>query len=702
MLRSPDISQKFPQENPITSAIDRFAVMRRGGHFYMVLAAIVTGLAGAGGAVLFRLMIRSVQAIAWGDGLGHVVDQGLLAEAEDPIAAARAIAWYWKLAIPALGGMVVGPLIYFFAREARGHGVPEVMKAVATRGGVIRARVVLVKSLASAISIGTGGSVGREGPIIQIGSAFGSTLGQWLRLPVVQVRTLVACGAAAGISATFNAPIAGAIFAAEIIVGDFAVSAFTPIVISSVVATVVSRFFLGNNPAFEVPAFDIVSPFELAPYMISGVLAGLVAVAFIRSLTAAETLFEKFPIPDYTKAAIGGLCVGLIGINLPEVFGVGYNSISLALVGQLSVLTMGMLVVAKIAATSITIGSGGSGGIFAPSLFLGAMTGGFLGTFIHQWFPDATASSGAYALVTMGAVVAATTHAPISAILIIFEMTQTIDIIPALMASCVVSTLVAQLMFRDSIYTAKLRRQGIDLSAREDPNVLKSLYVRDVMNSQPEVIPASANFNSLLDLVVQSSHSQFFVVDPDNRLQGAIALREVRRLIYEQDTLQHLVVASDLLEPDRATLNEDDHLDTALQLFSSAGVDELAVVDREQPWQLIGTVSEKDVIEARNREWLRRDVAGTLTTSMAVVGKGQEVDLGGGYVLQEVPIPAHVAGKTLRDLAIRERTGVQVILLRSGEGDGSVRVPTGTEALKTGDTMVVAGSREALERLKSL
>jgi CIC family chloride channel protein len=678
--------------------------MRRGGHFYMVVAAMVTGLAGAFGAVAFRLMIRSVQAIAWGDGIGHVLEQGLLAEAEDPIANARAMAWYWKLAIPAMGGAIVGPLIYFFAREARGHGVPEVMKAVAMRGGVIRPRVVFVKAIASAMSIGTGGSVGREGPIIQIGSAAGSTLGQWLKLPVIQVRTLVACGAAAGISATFNAPIAGAIFAAEIIVGDFAVSAFTPIVISSVVATVVSRFFLGNHPAFQVPAFDIVSPFELFPYMVSGVFAGLVAVAFIRTLAFAEDSFEKVPLPEYTKAAVGGLAVGAIGISLPEVFGVGYNSISLALVGGLSAITMGMLVLAKIAATSITIGSGGSGGVFAPSLFLGAMTGGFLGSFIHQWFPDSTASSGAYALVTMGAVVAAATHAPISAIIIIFELTQTIDIIPALMASCVVSTLVAQLLFRDSIYTSKLRRQGIDIMEREDPNVLKALYVREVLDDKPEVISASANFQSLLDLVVRSSHSQFFVVDSENRLQGAISLREVRRLIYELDTLRHLVVASDLLEPERATLTEDDDLDTAMQLFSTTQVDELAVVDRERPWQLIGTVHEKDVVEARNREWLRRDVAGTLTTSVAVVGKGREANLGGGYVVQEVPIPAHVVGKTLSDLAIRERTGVHVLLLRTEEGPsgGEVRVPTASEALREGETMVVAGSREALERLRSL
>lgn len=673
----------------------------------MVIAASLVGLAGAGGAVAFRLMIRGVQSIAWGDGLGQVIEEGLLAEAVDPLDRVRALEWWWRLTIPAIGGLIVGPLIYFFAREARGHGVPEVMKAVATRGGVIRARVVFLKAIASAVSIGTGGSVGREGPIVQIGSAMGSALGQLLRLQVLQLRTLVACGAAAGIAATFNAPIAGALFAAEVILADFAVAQFTPIVISSVVATVASRFFLGNHPAFLVPPYEIVSPFELLPYMVTGVVAGVVAVVFIRALNTAEDTFARIPIPEYLKAGLGGLMVGVIGISLPEVFGVGYSTISLALAGELAVWTMGLLVIAKIIATSITIGSGGSGGVFAPSLFLGAMTGGFLGTFVNQWFPDATASSGAYALVTMGAVVAAATHAPLSAIIVIFELTQTIDIIPALMASCVVSTLVSQLLNRDSIYTTKLRRQGIDLLAKEDPNVLKGLYVREVLDTEPEVVPASANFQTLLDLVVQSSHTQFFVTDENGQLLGAVSLREVRRLIYERDSLQHLVVARDLLDRNCITLTEGDDLNTAMHLFSGTEVDEVAVLgEGEQPGRLIGTVSEKDVVEARNREWLQRDIAGGISSSVSVVEKGQAVDLGDGYFVREVPTPHHLVGHTLRELGVRERTGVQVLLLRhreSGMGTPSgVRVPTGSEVLREGDCLVVAGSQEALNRLESL
>ncbi len=672
----------------------------------MVGAAIFVGLAGALGAVLFRLLIRLVQGFAFEgtEGVLSVFEEGIAAETHDPLEAARTLAWYWKIAIPAAGGMIVGPLIYFFAREARGHGIPEVMKAVAVRGGVIRARIVGVKALASALSIGTGGSVGREGPIVQIGSAFGSAIGQRLMLNAAGVRTLVGCGAAAGISATFNAPIAGAIFAAEIIVGDFAVTQFTPIVISSVVASVVTRYAIGNHPAFIVPDYEIVSPFELVPYMVAGVIAGLVAVAFIRTLSFSEEFFEKVPMPEWSRAALGGAIVGTMAIWLPNVYGVGYTTISGALAGTLTAGLMGVLVVAKILATSITIGSGGSGGIFAPSLFLGAMAGGVVGTLVEQYFPGATASSGAYALVTMGAVVAATTHAPVSAIIIIFELTQTIDIIPALMTACVISTLVSQLSNRDSIYTTKLRRQGIDIFEAKNPNVLKDLFVRDVIGLNPVVVPASADFKTVLDLVVQSSHSQFYVSSPSGAHLGAISLLELRRLIYEQDTLQHIVVAGDLVDSSHPTVTDDVDLSVVMKILSASHFDEIAVVDADDSTRLVGTVREKDVIEASNREQLRRDLAGGIQTSITAAGSGQTVDLGDGYQLREMMAPPHVTGRSLRQLTLRERVGVQVLLVRSKkpEGGSHLRVPHGDDVLVEGDAVIVAGTKAALDMLDSL
>ncbi|MGE0825736.1 MAG: chloride channel protein [Candidatus Binatia bacterium] len=661
------------------------------GHLFMVAIAIVCGLGGGFGAVALRALIEFVQDLFFGRG-------------EDVLRFIEQTHWTWRVLAPALGGLVVGPLVYFFAKEAKGHGVPEVMESIVVRGGVIRPRVVVVKALASAITIGSGGSVGREGPIVQIGSALGSTIGQLLGVSTRQIRTLVGCGAAAGIAAAFNAPIAGALFAVEILLGDFGVPQFSPIVIASVVATVVSRYFLGNFPAFEVPGYQLVSPFELIPYTFVGVVAGLVALAFISILYSCEAFFDRLRFPEYLKAAIGGLLVGGIGVWFPQVFGVGYTTINGALAGNVPVLLLGALLVAKMVATSITLASGGSGGVFAPSLFLGAMTGGFLGNIIHQWFPTFTATSGAYALVTMGAVVGAATHAPITAIIIIFELTGDYHIIPPLMAACVVSTLIAMLLRRDSIYTLKLRQRGIDPFKEEDLNVLKNLYVRDIIDREPDVIPASASFTQILGLVVQSRHSEFFVVNDQGELLGAVSLSEFRKLIFEQEALQLVVVAGDLVAPLRGTVRENDNLDLAMRLFSHTGVEELAVVEPQNPRKLIGVVHLNDVINARNQEVLRRDLAGSMSTTVSLVGKVRQVDVGDGYVVQEIPTPRAFVGHTLRELDFRARYGVQVIFIRTranGDQNTHLRVPTADDQVSEADTLIIAGHKSVVDRLQA-
>jgi len=290
-----------------------------------MFTSLVVGVGAGLGAVIFRRLIEGVQTAAY-DGLG-----GLLA----------GIAPFHLLIIPALGGLIVGPLIYRFAREAKGHGVPEVMEAVALRGGRIRPRVALVKSLASSICIGTGGSVGREGPIAQIGSALGSTLGQALKLSDERIRSLVACGAAGGVAATFNAPIAGSLFALEVILGQFHAVYFGAVVISAVTADVIAHIFEGDLRAFAVPEYSLVSPWELALYTLLGALAAILSVAFSRLLYLLEDLWDEIRLPEYLKPALGGLVLGAVGIltykidGYPRVFGVGYDSIGQALFGQL-------------------------------------------------------------------------------------------------------------------------------------------------------------------------------------------------------------------------------------------------------------------------------------------------------------------------------------------------------------------------------
>ncbi len=411
---------------------------------FMIIVAIIIGVLAGFAAIAIRALIEFISELSFG-GEGNYLE-GIMSSP-----------WYWVILIPAIGGLLVGPLIYFFAPEAKGHGVPEVMQAILLRGGSIRPRVAIVKALASAITIGTGGSVGREGPIIQIGSSLGSTVGQFFKVPSSRLKTLVGCGAAAGIAAAFNAPIAGALFAVEIILMDFAVAQFSPIVISSVMATVVSHSFEGRFAAFTVPSYQYVSPYEIGFYFVLGAISGIVSYLFIKVLYFSEDFFDdKFKIPEYLKPITGGLAIGAIALIFPQVMGVGYESINAALYGKMVWYVALGLIFIKIIATSVTLGSGGSGGIFAPSLFMGAMLGAFFGYFVHTYFPDITAGPGAYALVAMGGLVAGTTRAPVTAIIIVFELTNDYNIILPLMVTVVISTILATKLSRESIYTLKL------------------------------------------------------------------------------------------------------------------------------------------------------------------------------------------------------------------------------------------------------
>ncbi|MBW2313119.1 MAG: chloride channel protein [Deltaproteobacteria bacterium] len=670
-------------------------------HLFMVVIAVACGVAGAFGAVFFRGLIELSQAMFYGgfDGILSFF-AGDAPHADDLVEITHTLPW-WRVALaPAAGGALVGPLVWFFAREAKGHGVPEVMEAVAMRGGVIRPRVVIVKTLASALSIGSGGSVGREGPIVQIGSAVGSVIAQILRMPPREMRTIVACGAAAGIAATFNAPIAGALFAVEIILGDFAAVSFTPIVIASVVATVISRGILGDVPAFEVPHYELVSGWELVPYIGVGVAAGLAAVLFQHCLHSSEDFFERLRVPGWAKASLGGLLVGGMGAaGFPHILGVGYGSITAAMTDQLPILTLLALLAAKIISTSLTVGSGGSGGIFAPSLFMGAMLGGVFGSLIHGWFPESTATGGSYALVTMGGFVAAATWAPITAIIMIFELTSNYTIVPALMATCVTSVFVATALGRDSVYTAKLHRRGIDLSSEEDPNVLRGISVIDVIDREPERLAASADLQTVVDRIVQSDHTEIFVVGENEELLGTIYLRELRRLLPEINLLREVVVAEDLLEKDCPYVTEDDDLAQVLRVFTQDVFEELPVLDDDA--RLVGSVHKRDVLEAYNQGVLQRDLAGSVSHSFSALTKVKSVELGGGFVLQELQAPASFHGKSLADLDVARRSGVQVLLVRR-HGETNPRVPRAFDRFEAGDRLVVAGTVEAVESLHQL
>ncbi len=661
--------------------------LRRTDHIYMVLVALVIGLFGGLCAVGFRELIRIGQLAAWFQS-GNLVDH------------IRGLPWWWKLTIPTIGGLCVGVITYYFAREAKGHGVPEVMEAVALHGGRIRPRVVIAKMVASGICIATGGSVGREGPIVQIGSSLGSTIGQWLKINERRLRTLVGCGAAAGIAATFNAPVAGALFAVEIILGDFGVSQFSPIVISSVMATVVSRHFLGDFPAFDVPAYSLISPFELLVYAVLGLITGLVAVAFVKALYGFEDLFDRISLYPPLKTVIGGACIGIIALAFPEVLGVGYETINEALRGGIVLELLFFLIIIKIFAVSITIGSGGSGGIFAPSLFIGAMTGGVIGALVNLLWPGAVASPGAYALVGMGAVVAASTHAPITAILIIFELTNDYKIILPLMISCIIATVLATRVQKASIYTLKLLRRGVDIYKGYSVDVLRGLRVKTVMREDFATVPVNAPLMSVVAQFIGHRGDSVFVVDDNRRLCGIVTLSEIRPVMADTQSLKSLLIAEDLMiESSFPVFSPDDSLADVMKQLGHHAYSTPVVRDGE----IVGSIWPEDVITLYNAEVFKRDMASGLASTVNGGPVMASIPGVSSVRMAEVRIPSQFTGKTLAEINIRKRFGVTVLLIKRKARGKQVladTIPTAGTIFKPGDIVLAMGAESDLTRFE--
>lgn len=661
--------------------VERF---RTSDHLFMIIVPIIIGLVGGLGAAGLKFLIHLFQELMWSN---------------EPYAGQ----WWMLLLIPAGGAFIVGLIIYFFSSEAKGHGVPEVMEAISLRNGVIRARVVISKAVASALTIASGGSVGREGPIIQIGSAIGSVLGQVFKISRRRMQTLVGCGAAAGIAAAFNTPIAGAMFAVEIILADFAVSQFSPIVISSVTATVVSRAFYGDHPAFSVPAYELVHWVELIPYAILGLIAGMVALLFVKLLYFLEGAFDSIKVPDFYKTTVGGLILGGIGIFFPQVFGVGYEAIDGALLGTMGMWLLFALIFMKILAASVTLGSGSSGGIFAPSLFMGAMTGGFFGNIMNKLLPGVTAGPGAYALVAMSAVVAATTHAPITAMLIIFEMTGDYKIILPLMIATIISLVVTRLQ-EGSIYTLKLMRRGINIHQGKEINVLKSMKVKDVMRPSIEILSPDTPMKSIIEKFMTSAHNYFYITDEKGRIAERISQVELSPIAPEYETLKDFVLAKDIATPHTVVVNDEDNLDFVMREFGKENVGEIPVVSAKDPTKKMGTIWRMDVISAYNKEILKRDLAGQMSTSLSNVSPTRTVEIMEGLFLLEIDVPAVFIGEKIKDLDVRNKYGVDIILIKRKSKSGKLVtwVPRANYTFHDEDDLLILGEQKKVEYLSKL
>ena len=558
----------------------------------LVLAAAVVGLGAGAGAIGFRELIELFTRLFSG-----YPDYAAHPGAANPHVPGLGV-WFVVI-VPAIGGLLYGPLVARFAPEARGHGVPEVMLAVAELGGRIRPQVPVVKALASALCIGAGGSVGREGPIVQIGSALGSVVGQVARMPERQIRLLVACGAAGGISATFNAPIAGVFFALEVILRDFETQSFGVVVLSSVIADALARAVFGSMPFLHLPAFALASPVELVLYAGLGALAGAAGVVFIRVLYGSEDIADRlWRGPSWLRPAVGGLLLGLLLLVLPEMYGVGYPVLTRAVEGHYAVAFLIVLLAGKIAATSLTIAIGGSGGVFAPSLFMGSVLGSAYGRGFHALLPHLTAPAGAYGLVGMGALFAGAARAPITAVIIVFELTNDYTIILPLMFAIVTATAVSGGLSPDTIYTLKLRRRGIRIDRPRVVSVMQAVRVQAAMGEVPAPLREDAALPEVVARFASSGQQAVPVVDEAGALVGVIGAYDVEEQAIagpdEPVTARHL----SHLAPE---LHADEFLDVAVRILARAaddGVPVLAPGGRE----IVGWLTHRDLLGAYHAE----------------------------------------------------------------------------------------------------
>lgn len=573
---------------PVQFGWPRLLTALRGSSSGLLALSVLVG-AGAGvGAVLFRWLIKTFTKALSGHadyaGLGHVANPHF-----------PGLGRWFVLFAPVVAGLLYGPLVHFFAREARGHGVPEVMFAVARKGGRIAPQVAAVKALASALCIGGGGSVGREGPIVQIGSALGSTLGRVVRVSEERMRLLVACGAAGGISATFNAPLAGVFFAMELILRDFNGQAFGMVVLASVTASVIGRAALGNQPFLHLPAFTVDHLWQYLLFALLGLIAGGVGVGFTRVLYWIEDACDwAWRGPEWLRPAVGGLLLGALLLVLPEMYGVGYPVLDNGIAGKYAVGFLVLLLVGKMVATSLTIGIGGSGGVFAPSLFIGAMLGAAYGEVVTHAAPGVSGPAGAYALIGMGAVFAGSARAPITAVVILFELTGEYSIILPLMTAIVLATGISHLISTDTIYTLKLRRRGVDLgeTAPSEPQFLTA-SAGDVMAPLGRSVPQTRTLLEVAYELGRAPQGRLPVLDDEGRYRGVISARTVADALADGGHDEAFV--SDHVELPQ-TVRTDQQLNDALDVLENAhgGVPVLDAQGR----QVVGWLTHQAVLAA--------------------------------------------------------------------------------------------------------
>ncbi|MCC6408357.1 MAG: chloride channel protein [Planctomycetes bacterium] len=650
-----------------------------------LLAAVVGALGGVL-AVGFQLLVDLAQRAVTGR-TGTFVD------------AAREMPWWARVGLPALGGLVAALVIRFFAPRAKPFGISGIMEAVSVRRRRIKGRPIVTRAAAAVAVISTGGSVGREGPIVQLAAAFASKLARTAKFEPARHSLLLGCGVAAGMAAAYNAPLAGAFFVGEVILASFAIEIFAPLVVSSVFAALSMRAIRGSDAAvYSMPtdlSIDGFGPVMLV--LVLGLVAGVVAVGFQRVLRSGAKLFARFDAPLEVKLALGGLAVGLIGTQVPEVFGNGYTATSDILDGRLVLGTVALLLLAKPIATALSVGSGAPGGVFTPALLAGACLGALFAAAVGRTWPALATPDAAFAVVGMASLIAGLTHAPIMSMVMILELTHDFGLILPLVLATVASALVARWLARDSIFTESLRARGVPIDVGIEDLTLRRVRVRDLVRSGSLALSWSAPLAEVLRRFRETRLDVIYVVGDEGELQGLIDLHDVKEHLNREPT-GPTRIAADVMQP-AAGVTGEMSLAEIMPSFDDPELEELPVVEiRHGRRVLVGRITRRDLIAAIHLEVVQNQARRT-----KLVGErdGDWVELPEGYEVAEIELPERWRGGTLESSGVAREHGVTVISLVEQDPAGvKRRAAEPSTPLASVRSLVVVGKHEDIEALR--
>ncbi len=563
--------------------------------------------------------------------LTDVIHYFLTGHALEYVKTVQAMPSWQRLVTPAAGGALAGLTLLLGARLNRRKSSTDYMEAIVLGSGQLSSRSSFVKCASALFTIASGGSIGREGQLVQLAAVLASLTGRWAKMTTARLRLLVACGAAGGIASAYNAPIGGALFVAEIVLGTLAMESFGPLVFSSVVATLTVRQFLGSNPLYEIPhtTVQIASNWEILPHLLLGLLAGLLGPWFLRGLRWSERAFAATALPPYARLALGGLIVGALSIKTPEVVGNGYSVVGELLGGGRWWKMVALILALKLVATAATFGSGAVGGVFTPTLFAGASIGYLFGEGVDALWPGANAPVlSVFTLVGMGAFLSATTHAPIMAIIMLFEMTLDYEIILPLMLACVVAHYVSTAIESASIYSDSLKRKGAAFVRQQ----LADLRVADLMKKDPVAVGEISPFAEVAENFLTNRFNYLYVVGPGRRFKGAISLHDVKNYLNEPE-LANVVIARDIVREQFPTLGPDESLGDALNVFSQHDGERLPVTNNFEDRTLVGSISKTDLILALAEQ------SNPLSSTHEAATAGVQTTLAPGQHAEDDPAP---------------------------------------------------------------